>query len=282
MNEVFKKLLKELGVDDATLEKIFAENVEEATVEALFPDVSKLNRTKWEGVLGMDSKWTEQFSARGHAAGQAIAYQKVKDGILRDLGLQIDPTTDEYKDNAKFAAKLKAEFAAAKGKTTEGGEGKQKEELARLQAEFDKKLAETLTAERETLSGQHAAQMKSLKQDFGFESELLGYGMDKKMKGGLPLNVLLPAIKAQTAAYKWEFDDNGKLVKVLGADGFEMDNEKRDGKLSPKDVLATIYKPFIDDAPSDTGGQQQRQGDGTPNGKTTLSGTMAEMDSFRN
>lgn len=275
MNEIFKKWLKELGVNDATLETIFAEGADPAAIEALYPAISTANRAKWEQVLASDGKFTETFTARGHASGKATALQGIKNDLVKTLGIQLDPNTDEFKDNEKFAAALKSMFDK---KGTEGGNPKTDEILKQKEAEFQTMLQNAIQKERETLAAQEAQKLQSVRNDMGFKNNLVLFGMGKTLKGGLGIDVLLPAIEAKAKSYKWEYDENGQPVKVFDTEGNPIDNGRGDGHLSPSDILSKIYEPFIDTAAADGQQQQQRQQD---NKQGTLSSMQAEMGAFR-
>lgn len=274
MNEALRKLLKELGFSDENLDKIFAENAEPTILETLTPTLFTENRAKWEGVLSNDTSFTKTFMDRGFSAGKVTAYDEIKGGAIAGLGLNLDKTSEDYKDNAKYLARLKEHFEAAKVATS--GD---KEAIARLKAEYEADKKAALEQERTALMQNFKTEKDQLLQGVGKERALLGYGSNKKFKGGLALGDLLPAIEAKTAAYKWEYDERGNLVKVYNSDGSQIHNDKKDGFLSVQDILSKIYEPFIDNTPDDKkDGEGQRQGDGK-NKPTTVGGQ--ESDAYK-
>ena len=284
MNDALKKILKEIfGVKDEVVEKLAAENVTDESIAALIPDISTQNREKWQKVILSDSAivpiltdpahpFQKDLTARGFSAGKGTAYNELKDLVSSTLGIELSKDAEEYKENPKFAAKLKEAFDKKGGNVTE----KEAEIKARIEAEFQQKLATELDKTRTELTSGYEAKMKQMQESTEFENFVMSHGIGKKFKGDLPLTDLLPAIKAKAQNYKWGYNENGKLAKVMNAEGMEIDNATKDGKLQPSDIIAEIYKAFVDTEAANGGG-----GSGTGgtirdnNGTTTLTGSEA-------
>lgn len=286
MKDGIKKILKEiLGVNDEMLEKLTAENVDDAAIEALIPTISQVNRAKWETILSNDSTHTAKFSDRGHAAGLAKGLHQAKDLVLQQLGFQIPSESEEYKDNTKFAATLKARYEDALSKQSKTGEDV-KAALERAKADFEREKAEALRVEREALNTDFESKIKSVHESNALKVTLLGYASGKKIKGGLELDDILPAIEAKARDYKFEFDPNYRPTKVYNAQGQEMHNEKKDGFLAPSDILGNIFSRYID-TETTTGngtasGANGRKIESGGNQPDTLKSQLADMEAMQN
>lgn len=283
MKEVFKKILKEvLGVDDATLEKMTVENVEDAVIEALIPTLSQQNRTKWEGVLSSDNKFTEQFSSRGHAAGLAKGLNTAKDLVLHQMGFKLDPQSDDYKDNDKFSAKLKSYYDEAVSKAAKTGEDV-KTALAAAKAQFETEKTAALEEERKAVSTDYEGKMKAANESNALKMNLLQFASGKKIKGGLEIGDIMPAIEAKAKAFKFEFGEDFSPVKVYDSTGYEIDNEAKDGgKLKPSDIFGKIYEPFIDTTTDGGTGGGNGKIINEPIKNDTLKSTLLDLESFQN
>jgi hypothetical protein len=288
MNDFLKKLLKSVvGLDDTVIEKIFTEGVEAASLDALIPEISGANRSKWEAVLLSDTKFTEPLTARGFSAGQAKAYQAKKDAISKALGLSIPTDSEDFSNNEKFIAKVKEHFDAQKKMGTGGND----EAIAKLKAEFEAQKSKAIEDERGILNGQFQQQLKGIKEDNILKTQLLTFAAGKKFKGGLSVDDLMPAIEAKTKGYKFEFDtERNAISKVLGLDGHEIDNETKSSKLTPSEILTNIFANFVDTEAQNTGGQgnggtgQANGGAGQSQGDAAnvqMNGYLSEMASMR-
>jgi hypothetical protein len=285
MNEAFKKLLKDVfGVKDEVIEKLTAENVSEEVIAGLIPDISTQNRAKWQDIVLKDSAIVpiltdpnhplqKDLTARGFSAGKGTAYNELKDLVSQTLGVQLDKEGEDYKENAKYAAKLKEAFEKKGGNVSE----KEAEIKARIEKEFETRLQSELDRTRTELTSGYEAKMRTMQEATGFENFVMSHGVGKKFKGDLSLNDLLPSIKAKAQGYKWGYDEQGRPAKVMNTEGMEIDNATKDGKLSPSDIINEIYKGFIDTEVGGNGGNGNGGG-GTVkdnNGTTTLTGSEA-------
>lgn len=270
---ILETVLKEIGLDEPTIKVFENENVTEAELNALIPKISQQSRAKWEVVLSADGKFTEQFTSKGHSAGAAKAYNDLKKQLSKEFGIDLAEDSEDFKDNPKFLAKVKDIFAKSKGKGTDEVEAA----IAKVRAEMESVMATKVKDAQDRAAVDYLAKENNLKREFGLKQSLTDFLTKGKIKEGLSLSdVLLLTETNLKKGYKLEFDEDGNVAKILGKDGFEIDNEKKDGKLGVKDILSQLAKPYLsgEDANQNAGGNNGNAGGGTT--KITLTGTNTD------
>lgn len=266
-------LLKEMGLDEATITALTKENVTDAELAALIPKITGQNRLKWEGVLGADGKFTEQFTSKGHSAGTAKAYRDLKLQFSKEFGIDLSEESEDFKDNPKFLAKVKDVFAKSKGKGSEDVEAA----IAKVRSEMESAMAAKVKEAQDKAAIDYLAKENSLKREFGLKQTLTDFLTKGKIKEGLSLSdVLLLAETNLKKGYKLEFDEDGNVAKILGKDGFEIDNEKKDGKLGVADILNQVAKPYFAEADSGNNGGGGNGNSGGGQVKVNLTGTNSD------
>lgn len=263
-------VLKEIGLDEPTIKVFENENVTEAELNALVPKISQQNRTKWEAVLSADGKFTEQFTSKGHSAGTAKAYNDLKKQLSKEFGIDLAEDSEEFKDNPKFLAKVKDIFAKSKGKGPEDVEAA----IAKVRSEMELAMSAKVKDAQDRAAIDYLAKENNLRREFGLKQSLTDFLTKGKIKEGLSLSdVLLLTETNLKRGYKLEFDEDGNVSKILDKDGFELDNEKKDGKLGVKDILSQIAKPYLSEE-----NDNKNEGGNTGGGvtKITLTGTNTD------
>ena len=284
--KLVERLAKMLTTDEAaakellpTLQKIVdAEDITDAELDLIDAKVSPANRAKWEKVLAVDGKFTEQFSSKGHNAGQAKAYAELKKQFATDMGMTIDEAAEEFTDNAKFRTAYK-KYVEAKTKPADGKTAEDTQKAIDKAVEDAKKtLLEDANKRETTLIQEWQGKLNKTIQSQNVQTTLLNAVAGKKIKGGLsPEDILLVLQTKLTNGYKLSFNEQNTLDKILGSDGHEIDNAKKDGKLTKDEIISSLVANYLEKE-EEGEGQKDKNGEFVASKKTELSGEDAYQE----
>jgi hypothetical protein len=235
------KLFEKLGLkDQAQLDKIqaaLAEGADDATIDAAAS-------TFIDGVAPLvtgNPKFTQAMTDGAFNKGRTQAFDNMKLTLSSTLGVDLKAAKD---------------ITEVVGVIAKSGS---KEDTEVLKKSLRQELENEFNAEKIKIKESHKNELRAVKSSVSLDQTVISAFGGKKTV--LPLEKV--AILAKTDLqdkYKVEFDDDGRIAKILNKDGTEPRNASQTANLTTSEILEGITAGYIEKEKEVTPKQQERTG----------------------